>query len=118
MEGFKNLVPIMKNELVLPLLYNLNNQVELEKFLNERNFSLSIEEVERLWDIIEACKLSDFNQQKGMVLSDNDELNKHNSKNSEYIEDEGLNVSGGVKDFVDKMLKKASNIINKIDNLD
>lgn len=114
--GFKNLIPILQDKSILKLLYNLDSQVELESFLSENKVNLSIEEIEKLWDIIEVCKGNIPYKEVDPIRNSNIKINgsEDNSLNkSKLIDDDGLNISGGSEEFIDRLLKEVSMFIGE-----
>lgn len=95
--SFKNLIPILKDKNILPLLFSLENQASLEKFLKEKKINLSLEEIEKLWDVIEVCKPY---YSKNNLQNRNLESQEHTRK---VLPDEELNVSGGFAVFYNKV---------------
>lgn len=104
--GFKNLIPILKNEDLLPLLYKLNNQFSLEKFLKDQKIYLSIEEIEKLWDIIEVCKSSSGKDERADKISCAEERLSDESYKVRVSESD-LNISGGKDKFYSNISKMA-----------
>lgn len=97
LSGFKNLVPILKNNKLLPLLYKLKTQAALDKFLKEHGIVLSLEEIEKLWDLIDVCKPYYTHTKPHQSAYSK----KENSKSS--MPDEEVDASGGVAVFSDKV---------------
>ncbi len=103
---FRSLIPILKDPDLVSCFYDLKNQISLEEFLSNKNIRLSIEEIESLWDIIEACKSpyikNGWEKIRGIRNSDAKQYSK-----KDELSDSNLDVSGGVASFYEKMVKAA-----------
>ena len=97
---FKNLVPILKNEQWASFLYGLEGLTDLETFLKKEKINLSIEEIEKLWDIIEICRPYTLksNKVQNIAVGNRSDIKK-------CQEDSDFNISGGTSIFSDKILK-------------
>ncbi len=97
LSGFKNLIPILKNNDLLPSLYNLKSQTALDRFLKKHNIVLSLEEIEKLWDLIDICKP----YYKPAKTRQSASCKKNSLQNT--VPDEEIDISGGIAVFSDKV---------------